>query len=431
MIKCAIIGGGLAGLTSAVYLSKAGFQVKLYEASPKCGGRAYSFTDETSGDIVDNGQHIMMGCYFNTLEFLKITKSINKIYFQNKLDINFVDKSVGLAPLIAFSTIYPFNLLIGLLNYKAITLYERVKIVKTISKLLFLSSKNVGNYSVRQWLVKEKQSTETIKAFWEILVVGALNSNIDDASAEMFVDILKKIFFSGNKAASILIPKDGLSQVLINDAVGFIEENDGKVYTSYPVESIIIEDKKAVGLKFKNKIEKDFDFIISTVPHYALEKLIDVELLGIPKIDFEYSPILTAHIWLKDNIFDKIFYGLINSPVHWIFNKGKYITIVISNAESFLEKRKENIMEIITDEIMKYFPKFKSDFIQRYLIIKEKRATFISSKSILNKRPGVHTRIENLYIGGDWINTGLPATIEGAIKSGKLVCRELMRDMRK
>ena len=124
-----VIGGGFAGLSAAVHLASRGKKVELIEASQKLGGRAYSFTDKSTGTVIDNGQHIMMGCYYDTIDFLKKIKTADNLDFQKSLEINFVKAGGNSYKLKCPKRFYPFNLLRGILNYKAVSLKDRFKIV--------------------------------------------------------------------------------------------------------------------------------------------------------------------------------------------------------------------------------------------------------------------------------------------------------------
>jgi len=163
---------------------------------------------------------------------------------------------------------------------------------------------------------------------------------------------------------------------------------------------------------------KDFKYVVSAVPFYSLQRVLPENNL-ITDPGFEYSSILTVHIWLKNNKLDKPFYGLIDSDIHWIFNHGNHLTLVRSDADELMEKSKEAIFALAEKELFRYCFIEKED-ITDYRVIKEKRATFIPSNEILYKRPGPATRLSNLVIAGDWTNTGLPSTIESAVKSGRL-----------
>lgn len=415
--KVIVIGGGFAGLSAAAYLAKNKFKVTLLEASPKLGGRAYSFLDKETNSVIDNGQHILMGCYHETLKFLSLIGAKENFHFQKRLEVNFVKEGFQVLPLRSFSFVYPINLLIALLRFEAISFSERIGLLKVFIELIFLSSDKFSNMNIKNWLEKEKQSQNVQDAFWRILAVGALNTNIEKASAKMFIDILKQIFLKGNKSATIVLPKYGLSESYCKNAEKFILNNEGEIILSEPVEKIIISDGMLAEIHSSNQAFLDFDFVVSAIPAFSLARIIDDETNFIFP-DFKYSSILNIHLWLKQNILPDGFFGLINSPLHWVFNKGTHLNIVISDASELLNKSDEDLIEMVKDEMKKFFL-LDSKLISGHKIIKEKRATFIPSSDIIDKRPAQETQIKNLILAGDWVDTSLPSTIESAVKSGK------------
>jgi len=426
MKHCMIIGGGFAGLSAAAYLTKQNIQVTLLESTPKFGGRAYSFTEQKSNDVVDNGQHILMGCYSDTINFLKLIGAKDNFIYQKSLQINFLTKAGKLVELKSFTSLYPFNLLFSLLNFKAITITERLSLLKFVIKLPFISHQKLSNKNVRDWLKEEKQSDNTIKSLWEIIAVGALNTNIDRASAFMFREILMKIFFNGNFASTIILPKHGLSDAYVKNAKEYIESSGGEIKLSSSVKEFIISDNKIVGIKTADEVYNDFDYVISAVPFHAFNNIYP-ELFLDEKIEFESSSILNIHIWLKNNPMKEQFYGLIDSPVHWIFNKENHINLVISDAGYLIEKPAEEIYKMCVDELVKCTKLKELDF-AHYKVLKEKRATFVPSNKIDYKRPSSKTEITNLFLAGDWTDTGLPSTIESAVKSGRVASELILAE---
>ncbi|RJP67808.1 MAG: FAD-dependent oxidoreductase [Ignavibacteriales bacterium] len=429
MKKVAVIGGGLAGLSAAVYLAANNFTVHLYEASPKPGGRASSFLFKQTNEYIDCGQHLMLGCYDYTLDFVKKIGAMESLYIQDNLSLNFIEKNNIKYKFDASTLLYPFNLLLALAGYKAMNRSEKLGIIKLLIKLLFYPTDLLSDYSVREWLVKENQSERVQKVLWQIFAIGALNSDIEKCSAKIFADILKQIFLRNNKSTVVILPQENLNNTFHFPAKEFIIQNNGQVHFSTRINDIQIENDEAKGVIINDK-RFEYDFVISAVPFDSLFKIVPPDYhskLSIPS--FRYSSILNVHLWLNENIFNEKFYGLLNSDVHWIFNHGSYVSITISDANRWMEIDNEKIVSDISFRLKEYFPQFSLNSIEYSKVIKEKRATFVPEKAILKIRPSAKTKIKNLYLAGDWTNTGLPATIEGAIKSGKLAATEILRQV--
>jgi squalene-associated FAD-dependent desaturase len=425
MKKCLIIGGGFAGLSAAAFLSNKNINVELIEASPKLGGRAFSIKDNTTGDYIDNGQHILMGCYKDTLEFINLINANKHFMFQKNLEVNFVRENFEIYKLKASSLPYPFNLLAGFLKFKAISIHERFQIIRFFLRIYFYSDSFLEKLNVNQWLHIEEQDETVRKSFWEIISVGALNCSTINASAKIFSDILKKIFFKGKKAATIILPKEDLSSSFCNNAKIFIENKGGKINFLEAADELVFRAGKIEEVITNKRRISDFDFVISAIPFYALKKALK-ENNFFEDLYYDYSSILNIHLWMKENDLKERFYGLIGSDVHWVFNNGKHITVTISDADRFNSLQYEEIIKLVGDEIFKYL-KLSKDKITHYRIIREKRATFIPSNKIINKRPDSNTRYQNFLLAGDWTNTGLPATIEGAVKSGKIASEQILK----
>jgi squalene-associated FAD-dependent desaturase len=420
MKKCIVIGGGLAGLSAAVFLSDLGFHIELIEASPKLGGRTYSLRDKATDDEIDNGQHIMMGCYKDTLKFIKLINAGDNFIFQKKLKVNFIKENFRLYPLESVTSVYPFNLLIALLKYKAVSFKDRLSLLNFFIKILLIPGDRLNNITIKEWLIRENQNEALIKSFWEILGVGTLNTSIEKASAKIFSDILKKMFFSGNKSSTIILPRFGLSETFCKNSQKFVEEKGGRISVLESVTGLKISDEKIVSVKTNRREIADFNYVVSAVPYYNLKNILGKDLNILTRQEFQYSTIIAIHIWLSENNLKEEFYGLINSPVHWVFNHKSHLTLVISDANELAEIPKEKLFETALEELDKYLLLSKSR-ITAYKVIKEKRATFIPSNNILKNRPDAGTILNNFFLAGDWVNTGLPSTIESAVRSGRMV----------
>jgi hydroxysqualene dehydroxylase len=418
MKKVVVIGGGLAGLSASSFLSDSGFQIELLEASPKPGGRAYSFIDNESGIVIDNGQHILMGCYKETLKFFKLIGAERNLSKEPCLSLNFVNKNFEFCPLQAAGQFYPINLLVAFIKYSALSSYEKLLFLKFIAKIYLYADKDLKKMTVTDWLIKENQTENLIKSFWEILAVAAMNTDINKASAYMFAVILKEIFFRGNDSSTIILPAVGLSDTYCNDAVRFITENGGNISFSEQVIHLKFQESTIREIVTTKRVISGFNSVISAIPLYALKKIINSPNY-LSSLDFDYSSILTVHLFLKENKFRQAFYGLLDSPVQWVFNKGSHLSVVISNADKFIGNSKEEIIDLILSELNKYIQLERTQVLN-FRILKEKRAAFIPSNDIIDKRPTAITPFKNFFLAGDWTSTGLPATIESAVKSGKL-----------
>ncbi len=426
MKKCVVIGGGIAGLTSAVYLSKSGINVELIESSNKLGGRAYSFKDTATGSIIDNGQHILMGCYEETLKLFRLINAEDNLIYQDRLSIPFLNSNSKLYKLEATKLFYPLNLLMGLLNYNVLKFEDKVSVIVFFIKLAFSNKNKLKGLTVEEWLFRENQSENLRKSFWEIVCVGALNSSTKKASAELFASILKKMFLHGNEASTLIIPKLGLSETYCKPAEEFLLKNETSISFSENVLELVIQNNSVKKIITSKREIEDFDYLISAVPLPALKKFYTDNELA--KINLENSCIVSIHIWLKENYLNEKFYGLIDSSVHWIFNHGDHITLVISDANYLVDKEKEEIYKICLEEIKKY-ASISEETVKHYKVIKEKRATFIPTPETLTKRPGTKTKITNFFLAGDWTDTRLPATLEGAVISGKKAAGYIIKNL--
>ena len=422
MKKILIIGGGLSGLSSAVHLTEMGFQVEIIEASPKLGGRAYSFNYSQRNDILDNGQHILMGCYSHTLEYIDKIKSRDQFYSQDSLHVNYVSEDNRIYTLSVAKNFYPFNFLYSFINFNLLSFNERIEILKFFFRLNAIQKKIGSNETVKDILMRNGQSISTIKKFWNLIVISAMNTPIEIASAELFVEMIKIIFFSGKKSSTIILPGSGLSEALVYPASKLILNRGGEISLSERVDKIETIGKRITKV-FTSKREIDnFDLVISTIPADNLVKIIPDEFtirMNIPS--FEYSPIISVNLWYDKNPLKEKFYGIIDGEFHWLFNKGDYISLIKSAANNIANLNKNEIIETAISEMKKYFPILNNIEIIDSKIIKERKATIISSSISAEQRKKLNHNFSNLFIAGDWVNTGLPSTIESSIKSGKKI----------
>ena len=427
-----VIGGGLAGLSSAVYLSEKNIKVTLLEASPKLGGRTYSLLNEKQNDVYDNGQHLMMGCYDETLSFLKSIGSIDLVEIQKQMEILFVEEGGKQTKLRAPKLFYPLNLLVAILNFKVLSWKDRLRIVDFILDLGCCADEDLKNLTVIEWLLQKDQNDETIKKLWEILIVGTMNTTPEKASAQVFDEVLREVFVGGSRASRIILPKVGLSELFSVPSQKYLEQRDCSIQTSERVESVIVDKNRVVKIKTNKFVYEDFDAVVFAIPPYALDKISFLDLderitshrFQLSLDEFKYSSILNVHIWLKENPFKEKFYGLIESEIHWLFNHGKHISLTVSSADALCEVENDELIEDFYSELEIFFPIFLKENVVEWKIIKEKRATFVPDCASNELRKSILSPFPNMFFAGDWTDTELPATIEGAVLSGKIAAQK-------
>lgn len=420
MSKTIVIGGGLSGLSTAIYLSRSGEKVEIIEASPKLGGRTYSFYDNINNTEIDNGQHILMGAYKETIDLLEIIGAENLPIYQKNLKIDFVIKGGRNYKLSAPDIFYPANLLISLLKFNLLGWSEKLKFLNLLILLFFSLDKKAVSGKLKDWLEINGQSSNSIKSFWEILCVGALNTKIDEASVEVFKTILKKLFFAGNKSSTIILPNVPLSELFIRPAVEYLHKRNVQLSLSEKLTGISCQGGELKKLITEKREITDFDNVVLTIPPVSISKIENYgDFINGNIAAIETSPIITIHLWISDFSLESKFSGFINGKIQWIFENKDHFSIVISAADDLINFDNEKIFASVKKELSEYFPGNNFENITSYRVIKEKRATLKSDNQNESLRKKIESKCSNLYLAGDWTNTNLPGTIEGAILSGR------------
>lgn len=427
MSNIAVIGGGIAGLSAAYHLSCAGYTPLVFESTKSSGGRASSHYDESFAGSLDNGQHILMGCYEETLRLFERNNLTDYFDFRKYLHVTYLsDKKYTLS---AKTALYPFNLASAILSYAALSLMERLSVITFMKRVLFNLDSGASGKNVSEWLDANLQNEKIKKNLWAPLSIGAMNASLEKSSAVVFKRIIKRIFFTGNFSSVILVPKINLSQSVIDPISKIVTGYGAKFLHSNRI--VRIEQSGEGFLLTSSSGEKyEAQYIISTIPLHALRKIEGIgSIISIPDEDFNYSSILSVHIKTGTIRFEEPFIGFTDSPIHWVFRHEDYISVVISDADKFEELSHEQIGEMVSGELMKYQILAEGD-IQKIKVIREKRATFIPDNNSEKLRLPQQTIHPKVFLAGDWTDTGYPATIEGAAFSGNKAAELLLKALR-
>lgn len=443
-----IIGGGFAGLAAAVELAEAGREVLLLERRSFLGGRAYSFTDKVTGDTIDNGQHLMMGCYHATLRFLEKIGAMDKLKFQANPQVDFLEavsaQSVLQASFKCPSLPAPLHLLAGLARLGTIGWKDRLGALRVGLALKRMNGNRarLADLTVREWLDELGQSENIQRRFWDIMALATLNEAPERVSADIFARVLDQAFLHSKQDSTMVISRVGLSDLYVQDACRFIESRGGRIRLNADVGEILFDGPRAVGVMLRSGERIEADTVISAVPYFALRRMISPEVAQSAECfrhleRFHSAPIVSINLWYDRPVTDVEFAGLLDSPIEWVFNKNaingvpgprQHLALVISGAHDAAAKPKEALIDMATNEMNRFFPEARAQSPAHAYVVREVDATISHVAGTSHLRPAQRTSFENFFLAGDWTDTGLPATIESAVWSGQACARAVLEN---
>ena len=421
-----VIGGGIAGLRAAVDLSARGARVRVLEAKAVIGGRASSFVDPQTGDRVDNGQHVLVGCYHETFRFLATIGTADRVRLQPNLDVAFVDRHGARSRLRCPSLPAPMNLLAGLLEWEALGWSDRVAAMR-MAKIPPASPFE----TVEQWLVHNGQTARMREMLWEPLALAALNQSVREAAAPPFARVLSDMFSGEPRDAALGLPLVPLDQLFAEPARRFVEARGGDVRFGAPAKVLLGSGAVSGPLEVDVRGERmQAGAVICAVPWHALPEAISGDVAPIAAVlrsaaATQASPIASVNLWLDRQILQTPFLGLPGRVMQWVFDKQQlfegtsHLTMVSSGADEVMGLSNEALTQVALDELRGALPESRSARVLRTTVVRERRATFSLAPG-QPPRPACRTNISGLVLAGDWVETGLPATIEGAAISGRM-----------
>jgi squalene-associated FAD-dependent desaturase len=437
-----IIGGGFSGLAAGVALAEEGRGVRLLEQKPHPGGRARSFLDPVTGSVVDNGQHIIMGCYHSTIHFLSTIGTLDRIRFQQHLTVRFLDRNGRLTALQCPGLPSPWHVLLGVLRSGSFSFKHKLEVLRLGRSLQWARAMDRGleKLSVREWLTRLGQSESLQRNFWDLLCIAALNEDPSKANAGLFERVLQLALFSSPADSRIGIARVGLSDVYVDAATAYIRARGGRVECSRSVASLLVSEGQCRGVRLSSGEEIEAESVLSAVPSFQLASLLPGELLRLepffaPVVSLRPAPIISINLWFDRPITELDFVGLRGTTVQWLFNKGKilgsgenYVSLVLSGAHRHIGRGKEELLAMALRELGDLFPEAQKAKLHHALVIKERFATFSPTWEAEQLRPTARTPVRGLYLAGDWTATGLPATIESAVQSGYTAVGAILDD---
>jgi squalene-associated FAD-dependent desaturase len=432
-----VIGGGVAGLAAATALADRGARVTVVEARPRPGGRASSFIDPATGATVDNGQHILMGCYRETFAFLERVGALSRVRVQPSLVVPSVDAAGNHSVLTCPPLPAPWHLLGGVIEWDALGWKDRLSVLRLGAPVRTEQRRLRGatglmacspEETVENWLVRNGQTPRLREMLWDPLALAALNQPPGEAAAPAFVRVLAEMFGADTRAASIGLPAVSLDAMYVAPSRDFLAARGGQLRAN-ALARVIVENGRAVGVRARGGLEVRADAVVSAVPWFALRALFDDVPAQLQRIAGDASrmgsyPIATVNLWLDRRVLTTPFVGLPGRTMQWVFDRGAiagaqpaHLSLVSSGAATVVGQSNDAIVSLALRELRDALAPARSASVQRASVVRERRATFSLAPG-QPARPPARTPLEGFYLAGDWTDTGLPGTIESAALSG-------------
>jgi squalene-associated FAD-dependent desaturase len=437
-----VVGAGFAGLSAAVRLAGQGARVLVLEARGRLGGRATAFADRATGELVDNGQHVLLGCYRQTLAFLHEIGADDHVRRYDRLAISMVDSHGVRSRLDCGRLPAPLNFLAGMVGWRALGWRDRWSVLKMAApirrahrQMMVGSTRemDVSAETVEQWLIRHGQTARLREMLWDPLAIAALNQHPRDAAAPVFARVLGEMFGAGDaRAAAIVLPTRPLHEMYAEPARAFVERHGGTVRTGVPAHVRLVDGQAPIVSSGAD--EWRAEAVIAAVPWFALPKLflgdmapLDATLAAATST--AASPIATVNLWFDRPVLDEPFVGLPGRVMQWVFDKRlllggqtSHLSLVSSGADEALHWTNAQLTTVALDELTEALPAVRAARLVNATVIREPRATFSLAPG-QPARPSTETAVNGLWLAGDWIETGLPATIEGAVRSGHMAAQ--------
>ena len=462
-----VIGAGIAGLRAAVQLAARGARVTVLEAKAILGGRATAFVDPQTGERVDNGQHVMLGCYHETFAFLREIGTDDRIRVQPGLEVDFVDRAGERSRLSLPGLPPPINFISGLLDWSALGWRDRLAALRLAAPIRIARERKReeerGKTSTRiaaspgetveEWLINNGQTARLREMLWEPLALAALNQSVRVAAAPPFVAVLAQMFGGGPKDASLALPTWPLDQLYAEPARRFVEARGGEVRVGCTAR-VYLKGGRIDHIESRGE-RLHAGSIVAAVPWFALVDLFagdvgPVDAIRNAAAATKPSPIASVNLWLDRRVLQSPFLGLPGRSMQWVFDKeqmfesadgpsearsgrarasgggapralkteSSHLTLVSSGADEVMGLQNDALILLALKELREAWPEARAAKVLRASVVRERRATYSLAPG-QPMRPPTTTAVKGLVLAGDWIETGLPATIEGAAISGR------------
>ena len=430
-----IVGGGFSGLAAAVRLVEAGRKPLVLERRQTLGGRAFSLIHEETGDTVDNGQHVLMQCCHSVSKFLETIGS-GPVHFEDRFSIPFIDEK-GQRHCLEYPRWLPpsIGFFFAFLKFGPTSMADAFGLSRVTAKF----GKVPRGISVATWLDQSKQSDAIRDSFWAPLCISVMNAPPETAPADELVSVISEAF-SISGGTFMGWPTVGLSNLYPKQARAFIVNGGGQVRGGISVREVDYRDNRIV-ISLRDNSTLESDSVILAVPPPRVRDMVLALCpdLAVQLETYSASPILGINLWFDRPLLDQPFVGFLGYKVEWAFNKPAlfgstdraskgHITLVVSASTDLLSMSEEELVQLGLHDLRKAGLIGQHEAPIHTLVIHEKQATYL--RPFTSDAIPTTTAIPGLFLAGDWTDTGLPPTIEGAVRSGNHAADLVMQQLK-
>ena len=428
-----IIGGGLAGLAAATALAPRGFKVALVESKARLGGRASSFQDPVTGQLIDACQHVSMGCCTNLAHFCRTLGIAHLLQPQKCLYFMTPDRRVSRFRAAAWPA--PLHLLRSFIAAHYLSPLEKLRVAWGLDRLRRVDDTDDPPFG--DWLKRHGQTPRIVDRFWGLVLVSALNETPERVGLRYARKVFVDAFLTHPRGFEVEVPSVPLGRLYGQELMDWLSSHGVELRLLQAGRQLVIDSGRVVRLDMRRGPSLDADWYISAVPFDRLLDLLPAEtsdadpyFANLRKL--ETSPITSVHAWFDRPATPLPHVVVIDGISQWVFNRGEvnpgehYLQVVVSAARQLRGLGREEIERRVIDELRRLFPLLVSATLLRAKVVTEHAATFSAVPGVDRWRPRQASPIANLFVAGDWTCTGWPATMEGAVRSGYLAAETLL-----
>ncbi|PCH63338.1 MAG: hypothetical protein COC09_06165 [Gammaproteobacteria bacterium] len=431
-----IIGGGWAGLSTAIELSHNKIPVTLIESNQQLGGRGRTITIDNME--IDNGQHLLIGAYTETLRLLKLMGHQESDLFDRQPTLLY--RRTYTLPGFRLSLpriAAPLHFLLGLLTAKGFSLKERITIIQLCLTLNRCDFSIAQDLPLLQWLEQNNQTAKIITQFWQPLCLAILNTPISIASSEVFLLVLKDSFTLKRNYSDFLFSRHNIGRLFPEPAQHYLEKTGATLITTERVKSIEQTNQDQFTLHLHDYSIAAQHVVLAVPPkqcHRLTENLSLLTPLHQQLKRFKTSPITTVYLRYAKNVsLDQDMVGVSGGILEWLIDRSGseqagIIAGIISGPGPHMALSKEALAQKVVEEIRTLFPHWPEPL--HISVVREKQATFLCESGVNSYRPENNTAVPHLWLAGDYTNTGYPSTLEGAVRSGVACAKKILHNIR-